>query len=66
MPLIAAGLPFIDARGLHSLFLPNPLNWGFSYAAFCRVGLYVLLPSAFAMLYRYLLGQRRKRLVGRR
>ena len=62
MPLIAAGLPLIDARGLHSLALPNRLNWGFSYAAFCRLGLYVLLPTAFIVLYRYLLSQRVKRL----
>ena len=64
MPLIAAGLPFIDARGLHSLFMPNRLNWAFSYGVFCRVGLSGLLPAAFVVLYRYLLGQRLKRLGG--
>jgi hypothetical protein len=61
-----AGLPYIDDRGLHSLALPNHLNWGFSYGVFCQVGLYCLLPAAFVVLYRYLLGQRRKRLGGGR
>jgi very-long-chain (3R)-3-hydroxyacyl-CoA dehydratase len=64
MPLIKAGLPYIEAENLHSYHMPNPLNISFDYAAFCRVGLYALLPAAFVVLYRYLLGQRARRLGG--
>lgn len=66
MPLIRAALPYLDERGLWSLPLPNPWNWGFHYPAFARLGLYVLLPAAFVVLYRYLLAQRARRLGGGR
>jgi very-long-chain (3R)-3-hydroxyacyl-CoA dehydratase len=65
MPLISAGLPYIEAARLHSVTMPNPLNIAFDYATFCRLGLYVLLPAAFVVLYGYLLGQRKRRLGGR-
>ena len=62
LPIIRAGLPYIRARRLHSVVMPNAWNFAFSYAAFCVVGATVLLPAAFVQLYAYMLRQRRARL----
>jgi very-long-chain (3R)-3-hydroxyacyl-CoA dehydratase len=62
MPIIRAAIPYIAKRGLWSVAMPNAWNGAFSYAAFCRVGLYVLLPAAFLHLYSTLLAARRKKL----
>jgi len=36
MPLYHAGLPYLRARGLHSLALPNALNFSFDYHRACQ------------------------------
>ena len=36
MPLYAAGLPFLRGRRLHSLALPNALNFSFDYHRACQ------------------------------
>ena len=64
MPLIKAAIPLVSERGLWSVEMPNELNFAFSYAAFCTLGLYVLLPAAFAHLYTHMLRARGKRLGG--
>lgn len=64
MPIIRAAIPFIAKRGLWSITMPNAWNYAFSYAAFCRVGLYFLLPAAFLHLYGTLLAARRRKLGG--
>lgn len=38
MPLIWSGLPYIQQRKLHSLEMPNSLNFAFSYHIFVQVG----------------------------
>ena len=62
MPLIKAAIPLIKERKLWSVEMPNEFNFAFSYAAFCTLGLYVLLPAAFAHLYTHMLRARGKRL----
>lgn len=64
MPIIRAAIPYIAKRGLWSITMPNAWNYAFSYAAFCRVGLYFLLPAAFLHLYGTLLAARRRKLGG--
>ena len=64
MPLIKAAIPLVRARKLWSVEMPNDFNFAFSYAAFCTLGLYVLLPAAFAHLYTHMLRARGKRLGG--
>ena len=54
MPIIAAAIPWIAKRGLWSISMPNEWNVAFSYAAFCRLGLFVLLPAAFFPPVRHL------------
>ena len=39
MPLIWSGLPYIRQRKLHSLEMPNSVNFAFSYHIFAQVGL---------------------------
>lgn len=36
MPLYVAGLPFLRERRLHSLALPNALNFSFDYYRVCQ------------------------------
>jgi hypothetical protein len=36
MPLYHAALPYLRARGLHSLSLPNALNFSFDYYRACQ------------------------------
>ena len=36
MPLYVAGLPFLRERRLHSLALPNALNFSFDYSRACQ------------------------------
>ena len=64
MPLIKAAIPLIREKKLFSVEMPNEYNFAFSYAAFCTLGLYVLLPAAFAHLYTHMLRARGKRLGG--
>lgn len=66
MPIIAAAIPWIAKRGLWSISMPNAWNVALSYASFCRLGLYVLLPAAFVHLYGTLLSARRRKLGGGR
>lgn len=66
MPIIAAAIPWIAKRGLWSISMPNEWNVAFSYAAFCRLGLFVLLPAAFFHLYGTLLTARKRKLGGGR
>jgi hypothetical protein len=56
-------LPAIKARGLHSIRLPNPLNFAFDYHTFL-VGLLLVYPFLWWQLYSMLLGQRKKRISG--
>ncbi|EIE27823.1 hypothetical protein COCSUDRAFT_83443 [Coccomyxa subellipsoidea C-169] len=65
MPLIYTSLPYLRDRQLHSLRMPNSLNYAFSYHYFALAGLYVILPAAFLQLYSYMLQQRSKRLSPR-
>lgn len=37
MPLYYAGLPYLRERRLHSVLLPNALNFGFDYHLACQV-----------------------------
>ena len=64
MPLIKAAIPLIEKRKLWSVEMPNEFNFAFSYSIFCTLGLYVLLPAAFAHLYMHMLRARGKRLGG--
>lgn len=55
MPLIYASLPYLRDRELHSLRMPNSLNFAFSYHYFalvwlCPHVLLVALPAARAPL----------------
>ena len=64
MPLIKAAIPLIEKRKLWSVEMPNEFNFAFSYSIFCTLGLYVLLPAAFAHLYMHMLRARGKWLGG--
>lgn len=37
LALMYLGLPWMSARALHSVALPNPLNFGFQYDVFVKV-----------------------------
>lgn len=60
---VYGALPAIKARGLHSIRLPNPLNFAFDYHTFL-VGLLLVYPFLWWQLYSMLLGQRKKRISG--
>ncbi|PRW58097.1 hypothetical protein C2E21_2722 [Chlorella sorokiniana] len=61
MKSVFDALPFIKARGLRSLALPNAANWGFDYHTFLVV-LLCLYPFLWFRLYAFLFRQRRKKL----
>ncbi|KAF5835319.1 tyrosine phosphatase-like protein [Dunaliella salina] len=61
MLLLYQALPFIEARDMYSVSMPNPWNVGFSYLRFCQVGLFVYLPIWW-QLYSTMLRQRKKKL----
>jgi len=63
MLLLYQALPFIEARDMYSISMPNPFNMGFSYLRFCQVGLFVYLPIWW-QLYSTMLRQRKKKLGG--
>ena len=43
MPLIWSGLPYMRERKLHSLEMPNSMNFAFSYYIFAQVRQLVLI-----------------------
>lgn len=61
MWLLLRGMPYIRARGLHSVALPNKLNFAFDYY-FLTAGLLALYLPAWWRLYSHMLKARRKRL----
>lgn len=61
MVLMYRALPFIRARKLFSVFMPNAYNFAFDYTIFITVFLF-LYPYLWWGLYSTLLRQRRKRL----
>ncbi len=49
MPLIWSGLPYMRQRKLHSLEMPNSMNFAFSYPIFAQVRRLAVMPLVLKM-----------------